>query len=263
MGLMQRAASRRNGTDPLGAGDDTKQEGGGTPGPVVDFSSAFRTGPADPDTLNPYLAAKREWNERYGDFIKQRDSWRRSALVSWAIAGIAVAGLAYSAGQNHIKPYIIATDKLGAPTYMGPAVAAERPGADNIRAELARWIGNVRLVTPDVELQRKAINDSYALLSQGTAALQTVGEYLHGNDPFERARRETVDIEVVSVLPLAGNTWRIEWREIVRGRDGSVTATRPMQANVVIAVSPPKDESTAFVNPMGIYVNSLSWSERL
>lgn len=262
MGLMQLAA-RRNGTGRTGAGHDGEQHAAVTPVAVEDLPSAFRAGPADPDTINPYLAAKREWNERYGSYIKQRDDARRDRNVAWVVALIAVSGLAYSAGQNHIKPYIIATDKLGAPVALGPAVAAERPGVNNIRAELARWIGNVRMVTPDVEVQRKAINDSYALLSQGTAAVQTVGEYLHANDPFERARRETVDVEVASVLPLAGNTWRVEWREVVRGRDGSVTSTRPMQANVSIALNPPKDENTALVNPMGIWINTLSWSERL
>lgn len=259
MGLMQRAATRRNGTGAHGA-----ENGHAVAAPTDDvLASAFRDGPGDRDTLNPYLAAKKEWNERYGDYIKQRDSWRRAAVVSSVIAGMAVAGLAYSAGQNRIKPYIIATDRLGAPQYMGPAVALERPGTNNIRAELARWIGNVRMVTPDVEVQRKAINDSYAFLSQGTAAVQTVGEYLHSNDPFERARRETVDVQVVSALPLSGNTWRVEWREIVRGRDGSVTATRPMQANLAIALNAPTDEKTALVNPMGIWINTLSWAERL
>ena len=34
----------------------------------------------------PYLSARREWNERYGDYIARARSWRWAALEAIAVA---------------------------------------------------------------------------------------------------------------------------------------------------------------------------------
>ena len=216
----------------------------------------------DERTENPYLAARREWNERYGSYIKQRDAWRRAAVVSWGITALAVASLGWVAAQNRIVPYIVAVDRLGTPTAVGPAEAAA-PDARIVRAELGAWIGAVRGVSPDAAAERAGLTKAYALLDQRSSAFATVNDYMRANNPFERARRETVAVEVASVLPLAGDTWRVEWREVVRGRDGAVASIRQWQAAITIAITPPRDERTVLLNPIGIYINALDWSERL
>ena len=37
---------------------------------------------------NPYLAARREWDERYGEFITRARNWRTVAMIS-ALAALA------------------------------------------------------------------------------------------------------------------------------------------------------------------------------
>jgi len=59
--------------------------------------------PKAPDT--PYLAARREWNERYGDHVKSAHQWRLAAFGSIAIALASVGGLVavsmQSKGMSH------------------------------------------------------------------------------------------------------------------------------------------------------------------
>jgi type IV secretion system protein VirB5 len=86
---------------------------------------------------------------------------------------------------------------------------------------------------------------------------------MRASDPFERAKGETVSVTVQSVLPLAGSTWRVEWREDVRPRDGSAPVSTQYQASVTIGFSPPRDEATLRANPLGLYVNAFSWARRL
>ena len=38
---------------------------------------------------SPHLAARREWNERYGDYIKREAAWRTLAIGSMMVTGIA------------------------------------------------------------------------------------------------------------------------------------------------------------------------------
>ncbi|WP_276709048.1 VirB8/TrbF family protein [Thiomonas arsenitoxydans] len=44
---------------------------------------------------NPYLNARREWDERYGDALARAKTWRLAAFASLAVAAIAVAGITY------------------------------------------------------------------------------------------------------------------------------------------------------------------------
>ena len=39
-----------------------------------------------PDSYNPYLAARREWDERYGDHIVRARNWRTMAALCGVIA---------------------------------------------------------------------------------------------------------------------------------------------------------------------------------
>src|ERR1700722_9239780 len=44
---------------------------------------------------NPYLAARREWDERYGDFITRAKNWRTMAAFSSLIALVATVGIVW------------------------------------------------------------------------------------------------------------------------------------------------------------------------
>ena len=90
---------------------------------------------------NPYVEARREWNERYGDYIQQAHHWRTMAIICGLVALICVFGMAYIGAQNKIVPYVVEVDKLGE----AAAVArADRPAAVDI--------SNVMLVCPTCKL---------------------------------------------------------------------------------------------------------------
>ena len=49
---------------------------------------------------SPYLDARREWNERYGNYIQAAKTWRYVAFAAISIAIISVTGVVYFASQN-------------------------------------------------------------------------------------------------------------------------------------------------------------------
>jgi type IV secretion system protein VirB5 len=212
---------------------------------------------------NPYLAARREWNERYGDYIARAQAWRLTALLALCLALIAVAGLAYLAAQNRVIPYIVAVDKLEAPVAVSYADRALPADTRIIRAMLARFIVNLRSVYADATAQRRAIEDVYALLSAADPATHRINSYYREHHPFDRARTETVSVEIKSVLPLSDRTWQSEWEEILHSRGGEETKRLHMLAAVTIALAPPKDEVTLLRNPIGLYVQQMNWSQQM
>ncbi len=69
-------------------------------------------------------------------------------------------------------------------------------------------------------------------------------------------------VAVESVLPLSGNTWRVEWREDRRTRQGALDSSQHWQATITIGINPPTDDAAILVNPTGLYVESFDWSQR-
>ncbi|MFM2287722.1 MAG: hypothetical protein RL684_865 [Pseudomonadota bacterium] len=211
---------------------------------------------------DPYIAARKEWLERYGSYIQHAHQWRLVAVGSLLVAAIAMTGMVYTASQNHFIPYVVQVDKLGVAVPAGRADVATRADARIIRAQLARWISNVRSVYVDAAAERAVIDESYAMISRSGSAYSVINQFFRENSPFERAEKETVTVDVRTVLPVSANTWRIEWSETTRGRNGEVQHVDEWQASVTVAIAPPSEEVTILKNPLGIYVVEFSWTKR-
>jgi len=210
---------------------------------------------------NPYLCARREWNERYGSYIEAAKKWRLVALLALGITLIAVGGLVYLGAQNKLVPYIVTVDKLGSMVPIKSAEPIKMADDRVIKAMLARFIVNFRSVISDGAAQKLAVSDAYALLAVGDTATTVISEYFQsGHSPFERAKDETVTVEISSVLPISKKTWQIEWHELVRDRRGVPKENVRMKALVTIAIIPPDTQENIMKNPIGLYIKDISWS---
>ena len=45
------------------------------------------------ENYNPYLAARREWDERYGSLISRERNWRRMAVLCGLTTLVAIGGI--------------------------------------------------------------------------------------------------------------------------------------------------------------------------
>jgi type IV secretion system protein TrbF len=210
-----------------------------------------------------YLAARQEWLERYGDYIAQARNWRMVALLSLIVASVALTSLVLLARQSRVVPYVVKVDRLGEAVAVERADAAAQPDEAIIKAQLARWLTAVRSVYVDAAAQRTLITEAYAMINRLGSAYGALNDYMRAHDPFERAKTETIAVQVESVLPIAGTSWRVEWREEARGRDGGRVSSTQYQASVSMSFNPPTDEATLRLNPTGLYINSFHWAKRL
>ena len=215
------------------------------------------------DYSNPYLNARREWNERYGDFIAAAAHWRITAMLSLLLSLACVGGLIYLGGQNHVIPYVIEVDKLGASMAVNKADRAATPDDRIIRAQLARWIVDVRSIYLDSRAEERIVNEAYAMINKHGASYNVLNDYFRANDPFKKASEQSINVAVQSVLPLSENTWRVEWKEEGRKLNGQVMFEEQWQAIISIVISAPTDEEVLLTNPLGIYIDSFSWSKRV
>jgi type IV secretory pathway TrbF-like protein len=215
------------------------------------------------DIANPYLAARREWDERYGDLITRARNWRSMAALSALIALLAVSGIVWLAARSQVVPFVVAIDNLGRAVASG--LADQTSSADDRlkRASILDWVESLRSVTTDGNAQRKIIDRVYAHIANGSQAQAFVSDFYRTAQPFTRAQAETVSVEVQSVLATSDHTFEVEWVETTRDLYGTVKSTDRWKGSFIIALNPPKDEGQARVNPLGIYVSEASWTKVL
>lgn len=217
-----------------------------------------------PAVHNPYLAARKEWDERYGDLISRARNWRAACFAMAAVAFLAVGGMIVMSRQARIVPYVVAVDGLGRTVASGAAEQASVADDRLKRAALNSWISDWRLVSMDGVAQRKAIDRAYAMIAAGSPAQVAVSDFFRREPPHERAAKQTVDVEVKAIFPSSDKTYEVEWLETTRSLAGSVTGEpQRWKGSFTIAVNPPADELLARVNPLGIYITSASWSRVL
>lgn len=220
--------------------------------------------PEKPDVrYNPYLAARHEWDERYGDLVTRANNWRRMALLCGMTALFATSGIVWLSARSRVVPFVVLMDSLGRPLVSGIADQASA-GDDRLkRAELLDWVENLRLVTADVMAQRKAIDRVYAHIASGSSAQNFISDFYRSDPPFKRAQTGTVAVEVRSVLSTSDRTYEVEWEETTRDLYGTMKSTDHWKGSFTIALSPPTDERQARVNPLGLYITQASWARVL
>lgn len=215
------------------------------------------------DSLNPYVEARREWNERYGDHIAHARNWRLLALASVVISGMAVCGLAWIGAQSRFVPYVVQVDQLGQAQAVRPADKADSADPRVVKAYLARFVADWRGIGSDRELILNAVKQAYTMLPKGYPSLSRLNEYFAQNDPFRRAESATVAVQVNNLLQVSEKTWQIDWTETTRDRISGATSQARWRASATVLLQPPNDEASILQNPLGVYITDLTWAQQL
>lgn len=214
---------------------------------------------------SPYLDARREWNDRFGDAIAAARRWQLVALISLAIALVGGGFGLYQAGRIKFVPYVVEVDKLGTPVFSRPIEEASPVDSRVTRSLLGEFVNNWRSVTVDVKVQEDRVNRLYAFLAKSDPAITRISDYFKtaGNSPFERGRDGSVAVEILSVVQQSDRGWQVDWREIRYGLNGSPIDTKTFRALANVTFDPPQDERAIRINPVGLYVTDINWSQVL
>ncbi|ABR64152.1 conjugal transfer protein TrbF [Sinorhizobium medicae] len=212
---------------------------------------------------NPYLAARQEWTERYGSYVKAAAAWRVVGILSLALALVGFSYALYLSTQVRLVPYIVEVDRLGTSVASGFPEQIEYADARVVRATLGNFVTSFRSVTPDAVVQKQYIDRTYALLRTSDPSTQKINDWFRSNSPFEKARSSTVAIEVNNIVALSNQTYQIDWTEYERDRKGKETGTRRFRGIATVALTAPQDEATIRLNPIGLYVTDFDWTAQL
>jgi len=234
--------------------------------PAQQMADGRRAGESE----NPYLSARRTWNDHVGGIAASRRNWQLLAILSLLVALAAVGGMIHIGSQSKFIPYIVEVDRLGQPMAYASAHEMGLLPDRVMQSAVASFISDARLVTPDIALQRKAVYRLYSMLSTNEPATAKMNDWLNSSEessPFKRAANETADIEIISALRQTQDTWQVDWTETLHDRQGALKG-KPFRMRALITTytaptTPQTTEEQLRNNPLGIYVRDFSWSRQL
>lgn len=213
-----------------------------------------------PEPVTPYQAAAQVWDQRLGSARVQASNWRLMAFGCLSLALLMAGGLVWRSGQSLVTPYVVEVDVAGEVRAVGEAATPYQPTDAQIAYHLARFVGSVRSLSTDPIVVRQNWLDAYDHTTDRGAA--TLNEYARENDPFARVGQTSTAVEVTSVVRASDSSFQLRWieRHYV---NGSLSDTERWTAVLTVVLQAPRNEERLRRNPLGIYVNGLSWSREL
>lgn len=213
-----------------------------------------------PAPVTPYQKAAQAWDERIGSARVQARNWRLMAFSCLTLSCGLAGGLVWQSSQGTITPWVVEVDRLGQAQRVAPATSDFEPSDAQIAYHLARFIEDVRGLPADGIVLRQNWLRAYDFTTdRGATALN---EYARSNDPFARLGKTQISVEVSSVIRASTESFRVAWVE--RGyENGSLASTERWTAILTIVIQAPRDADRLRKNPLGVYVNAISWSKEL
>lgn len=213
-----------------------------------------------PQPATPYQAAAQAWDERIGSARVQAKNWRLMAFGCLALALLMAGGLVWRSAQSIVTPYVVEVDRSGQVRAVGEAATPYRPADAQVAYHLARFVTLVRSLSIDPIVVRQNWLDAYDYTTDRGAAV--LNDYARTNDPFARVGKESVTVQVTSVVRASDASFNVRWTE-QRFVNGAPAGTERWNAVISTVLQTPRTEQCLRKNPLGIYVNGLSWSREL
>jgi type IV secretion system protein VirB5 len=213
---------------------------------------------ATPVPETPYQKAGQAWDERIGSARVQARNWRFMALGAGLLAGGLAAALVAVTLRGSVTPWVVEVDRLGEARAVAPAVAGYRPTDPEIEWRLARFIEAVRGVPADPVVLRGDWLSAYDLVTQNGAL--ALADHARRADPFAEVGKTQVAVDVVSVLRASPSSFRVAWAER-RYVAGQLVATERWSAILTVVLQAPRTADALRKNPLGVFVDAISWSK--
>ena len=217
---------------------------------------------------NPYMQGWREWDERYADLVVGKRNWQLAAGGLLIVSIILATGMVWLASRSRYVVYAVQVDKLGyALTQAQPLTLAAAPDIINRieRYEVASFIRQARTVTSDAQVEQQQLNS--LLAHTRGAADHFLDEYYHSDsavhNPFQIAQKETVSVQIDSILQLSAKSYDVRWTEVRRDLNGAALGMPThWEAQLETEIVPPREADTIVSNPLGFFVDRISWTEQ-
>jgi type IV secretion system protein VirB5 len=213
--------------------------------------------------VSSFTMAKKEWDDRIGNARVQAYNWRMIAFMMGVITLLAISGLIIQSTKATVAPYIVEIGEEGRVAGVGKVNDVKyTPKQEQIKHFLNELIMKTRSVSADSVVYKQNWLSAYTFLTPKAAA--KMGDIMQKENQVARLeKKQTVQVQVKVINPIADNTYEIRWSEEVFDMDGHRTELYNMTGVFSIELATPKNEKEIMNNPLGIYIKDLAWSKEI
>lgn len=207
-----------------------------------------------------YAKGKREWFERMGSPVVERDRYFILAAI-FGLAFIAVVvALVRLMPLNRVEPFVVQVDKLtGQAVPTRAAAQSYKPGAPEKQYFVTKWVR--ALLELDPNTTERALSEAYdTTRAKGT---EEITDFINKTKPIVRVRTEaglTRTVEIKSYSPLNEQSALVRVVTEERGM-GKQTIRRFYVVTVHYAIDAPDTEAEIMKNPIGLFVTHFAINE--
>jgi type IV secretory pathway TrbF-like protein len=223
------------------------------------------TSPSAAADISPFLAARTEFTNAFGDLARGKRNWQ---LMAFGLGGLlALVTIAYVrlAASARVVPYVVQVDRLGQVVAVGRADAVQQPDERLMASELAHFVRAIRTVLPAAAAaaQAELLRQGYAFAAPGAAAFLNGYFAQPTHDPRLLGLRLTRQVDIASVLRIPhSDVWQLRWTETERSTEpGAETRTLEWESYCTVKVVPPTTPEVVQENPLGRAITSVSWTQ--
>jgi type IV secretion system protein VirB5 len=221
--------------------------------------------PPGGDGRNHLIAARHEFANAFGDLARGKRNWQVMAFTLAGLLGVTTVAYIRLASSARLVPYVVQVDRVGQVVAAGLVDELQAPNQRLVASQLAHFIRSIRTVLPSPAgaAQAEMVRQAYAFLGPEAAAFLNDYFAQTDNDPRVLGARITRLVTVTSVLRVPeSEVWKLRWTEEERPlQGGGATRMRAWEGYVTVRIVPPRTADAIELNPLGIHIVSLTWTE--
>lgn len=195
-----------------------------------------------------------------GSALAHARTWRLATFLSLML-GMLAATLAIMASlRPSAVPFVIEASESGETRLIGPARRAATLNDAEIAWHLARFIEDIRSLPADPVVLRQNWLRAYDWATEAGAA--SLNAMAGADDPFGKVGKETIAIEVLSVVRASPASFQLRWRETTYA-SGVVVKSERFTGVATIVIDTPTTPDAIEKNPLGLFVHAFTFSRDL
>ena len=213
-----------------------------------------------PESAFSYNKAKEIWDDRIGHSVKRAANWRLIAFGGILLSTLLVLVVGFLISKSSVETFIVQVDsKSGEVLNVGNVRESYVPQLQEYKYFISEFIKNVRSVSSDRIIIQENWKTAYKFLTvKGNNQLT---EYAKANDPFALCGKVTVAVNIETINKITNNSYQINWIETIYNYSGG-SSQKEYSGILTVVNIPPNGKTDVINNPLGIYIDEISWSEK-
>lgn len=189
--------------------------------------------------------------------------WKIISFLCLILAAVSIFGLIHVSSQSKVKTVLIVLDDKYNPigAYYDKGGISKKADPRVLKAALANFVVSLREVTLDRANQDRSLRKLSLHVGKDSRAAQKVSQIYDNveTNPYDRAAKELVRVNILSVLDLTEDSYQVVWEESVFSRSSKKRVSlEQLKVRIHFTFLKEVPPEIFLVNPIGLVITDFN-----